>query len=441
MLHRAFGDAAMEAVFGEEATVLGWLRTEAELARSQAAVGDLDPERAEAIAAACTLESIDLERLWVGTANVGYPILPLVRQVDDGLPDAARGSMHYGATTQDIMDTGLALQLVNAIARLDALTRSLGDALAALTEAHLETVMAGRTHGQQAVPVTFGGKSAVFLRQVIRCRDDLEAVRPHVCVVSLHGAAGTSAGLGPRAADVRAQLASRLGLELGDGPRHTARDGLASFGAVCARLAATCARLAREVIDLSRTEIGEVSESGGHHRGASSTMPQKANPIDSEAALGMAATVTSLSGSLYRAMEASHERAAGEWQIEWHVIPQVAVLTAGCLSVSDRIVRGLQVHPERMSANLRLESGRTLAEAYMFALAPGLGRERAHDLVYEAALISRERGIELGEALSQVSRGIADAPSRIDAADYLGRSRADAEAAVADWRRARGAEE
>jgi 3-carboxy-cis,cis-muconate cycloisomerase len=435
LLHRAFGDAPMEAIFSEETTVGGWLRTEAELARSQAAVGDLDTERAEAVAAACTLESIDLAALWAGTANVGYPILPLVRQVHDRLPEHARGSMHYGATTQDIMDTGLALQLASAIARLDELLVSLGDGLAALVEANPDTVMAGRTHGQQAVPITLAGKLAVFLGQLSRGRADLAAVRPRVCVVSLHGAAGTSAGLGPRAPIIRAELATRLGLWRGDGPRHTARDGLASFGALCARLSATCGRLAREVIDLSRTEIGEVSEAGGHHRGASSTMPQKANPIDSEATLGMAASVTALSMALYRAMEAGHERAAGEWQIEWHVLPQVAVLTAGCLAVSDRVVRGLRVDPERMRANLRLEQGRTLAEAYMFALAPRLGRERAHDLVYEAALVSRDLGIELRDAMLHTSGGEAGSLPLIEPEDYVGESRADAEAAVADWRR------
>jgi 3-carboxy-cis,cis-muconate cycloisomerase len=438
MLHRAFGDPVMERVFSEAATVEAWLRTEAELARSQAAVGDLDAARAEAIAAACVLANVDLGGLWQGTANVGYPILPLVRQVDARLPEEDRGSMHLGATTQDIMDTGLALQLSDAIARLDELAGALGDALADLADRHAGTVMAGRTHGQQAVPTTLGAKAAVLLRQVMRGREDLRAARARACVVSLHGAAGTSAGLGPRARDVRAGLASRLGLEAGDGPWHTARDGLAALGGVCARLAATCARLAREVIDLSRTEIAELGEAGGHHRGASSTMPQKANPIDSETVLGMAVTATALAAPLHRAMEAGHERAAGEWQVEWHVLPQLAVMTAGCLLVSERIVRGLRVDPERMAANLGLEQGRTLAEAYMLELAPRLGRERAHDLVYEAALVSRDERIELREALARVmGDGAADLP-RIGPQDYLGDAPRDARDAVAAWRQAFG---
>ena len=188
------------------------------------------------------------------------------------------------------------------------------------------------------------------------------------------------------------------------GPWHVARDGLATFGGVCGRVAAVCARFAREVTDLARTEIGEVAESGGHHRGASSTMPQKENPIDSEAVVGMALTVTALVGSLYRAMEAGHERSAGEWQIEWHVVPQVAVLTAGALGVAARIAGRLRVDPERMARNLDLEQGRILAEAYLFQLAPRLGREAAHDLVYEAATLSKTSGVGLHEAVLATMR-------------------------------------
>jgi len=437
MLHRAFGDPEMEAVFSESAMVDSWLTTEAALARAQASIGEIATERAEAIAAACSVESIDLPSLWQGTATVGYPILPLVRQITERLPESERGSLHYGATTQDIMDTGLSLQLAAAIDRLEELTTVMGDALAQAAETHADTVMAGRTHGQQAVPTTFGAKLATFLRQCHRLRADLTIARASCCQVSLHGAAGTSAGLGPRADEVRAEMARRLNLAAPDGPWHVTRDGIAAFGAVCARAAAMCSRLAREVIDLSRTEIGEVSESAGHHRGASSTMPQKANPIESEAIVGMAASVAASSGGLYRAMEAGHERSAGEWQIEWHLVPQVAVLTAGCLLTAARVVSELQVNEERMAANFDLEQGRTLAEAYMFELAPELGREAAHDLVYEAATASKERRVELRETLGEVAGG-PETVAEIAPSDYTGQAHSDALKAVADWRRGSG---
>jgi len=433
MLQRTFGDVATEAVFSEAATVEGWLRTEAALARAQAHVGELEPERAAVIADACRLDNVDLSTLWADMANVGYPILPLVRQLTERLPEHARGSLHYGATTQDIMDTGLSLQLARALDRLGALTDELGDALALQVEVHAETVMAGRTHGQQAVPTTLGAKLATFLRQVGQVRRELPAHRRAVCLVSLHGAAGTSAGFGPRVDEVRAHMARELSLAVPDGPWHVTRDGLASFAGACARASAVCARLAREVIDLSRTEIGEVSESAGHHRGASSTMPQKANPIDSEAIVGLAANAAAAAGTMYRAMEAGHERSAGEWQVEWHSLPQVAVLAAGCLLVAARVVREMTVDPDRMAANLDLEQGRTLAEAYMFQLAPDLGREEAHDLVYEAALASKSRRIELEQALREVAADGAEI-GRISPADYTGRARDEAVSAVAGWR-------
>jgi 3-carboxy-cis,cis-muconate cycloisomerase len=436
MLHRSFGDAEMEAAFSESATVEAWLRTEAALAQAQATCGELSSERADAIATACRLENVDLGALWTEMANVGYPILPLVRQIDERLPAAERGSLHYGATTQDIMDTGLALQLAATLDRLEVLTIALGDALASQAEAHAGTVMAGRTHGQQAVPTTFGAKLATFLWQADRLRADLATVRERCCLVSLHGAAGTSAGLGPRAREVRAEMARLLGLGVPDGPWHVARDGLADFGAVCARAAGICARLAREVIDLSRTEIRELSESEGHHRGASSTMPQKANPIDSEAIVGMAVSAGATAGALYRAMEAGHERSAGEWQVEWHVLPQVAVLAAGCLRITERVVREVQVFPDLMASNLALEQGRTLAEAYMFRLAPELGREDAHDLVYAAATASRSRGIDLVDALAEAAGRLeVKVPVvAIEAADWTGQAVDEATRAVAHWR-------
>ena len=433
MLHRAFGDTAMEAIFSEEATVDGWLRTEAALARAQAQAGELEPERAESIAAACRIDNVDLSALWADTANVGYPILPLVRQLTERLPEHARGSLHYGATTQDIMDTGLSLQLVEAVDRLAVLTDDLGDALARQAQIHAHTVMAGRTHGQQAVPTTLGAKLATYLWQVVRLRRDLPALRRAIGLVSLHGAAGTSAGFGPRVDEVRATVADQLGLRTPDGPWHVTRDGLAEFAATCARAAALCARLAREVIDLSRTEIGEISESAGHHRGASSTMPQKANPIDSEVIVGLSVNATAAAGTLYRAMEAGHERSAGEWQVEWHSLPQVAVSAAGCLLVGARVVNEMSVDRERMAANLALEHGRTLAEAYMFQLAPRIGREAAHDVVYEAARESKARGLELEQALAEVPGGPGTITS-IGPEDYTGQAGEEAARAVAAWR-------
>jgi 3-carboxy-cis,cis-muconate cycloisomerase len=395
-----YGDECTGELLSAEATIRSWLRVEAALATAQAELGVLGAPDAAAIRAAARLENIDTELLWAQTRTVGYPILSLVRQIDAALPAAHRGHVHYGATTQDIMDSGLALQLDAAARRLAELLGDLGDALARLAEHHVRTLMAGRTHALHAVPTTFGAKLAGYLGELARHRDRLGAARARVAVVSLFGAGGTSAAYGPRAAELRARVAELLGLATTDLPWHVARDNVTEFGLVTAMLTATCARFAREVVDLSRTEIGEVAEAAGHHRGASSTMPQKANPIESEAVIGLATTAGALSSALFRSMEAGHERSAGEWQAEWQVLPQLVSLGAAALGTTAAIATGLRVFPAAMRANLTADGGLIMAEAYLMRLAPRLGRERAHDAVYQAVGECRQTGRPLGATLA-----------------------------------------
>ncbi|MCU1649365.1 MAG: 3-carboxy-cis,cis-muconate cycloisomerase, partial [Pseudonocardia sp.] len=363
MLVGLYGDEPTGRLLSAEATIDSWLRVEAALATAQGELGVLAREDSAAIVAAATLDNIDAELLWEQARNVGYPILSLVRQIDEALPAARRGHVHYGATTQDIMDSGLAVQLDAAARRLGELLGDFGDALAELAERHVDTVIAGRTHALHAVPTTFGAKIAGYLGELARHRDRLDAARSRVAVVSLFGAGGTSAAYGERAAALRARVAELLGLAGADVPWHVARDNIAEFGLVCALLAASCARFAREVVDLSRTEIAEVAEVAGHHRGASSTMPQKINPIGSEAIIGLSATTGALSSALFRIMEAGHERAAGEWQAEWQVLPQLISLSAAALTTAASTAGGLQVFPEAMRANLDVDGGLIMAEA------------------------------------------------------------------------------
>ncbi|HTE62449.1 MAG TPA: lyase family protein [Solirubrobacteraceae bacterium] len=437
LLLSLFGDPEMNAILSLDETVRGWLRAEAALAEAQCAADLLSADATAAIVRAAVPESIDMDALLASARNVGYPILPLVRMIDAAAGSAGQGRVHLGATTQDIMDTGLALQLQRAAARLQQLTQALGDALALLVERERDTVMAARTHAQQAVPTTFGAKIAVFLGEVTRHRERLTSAAERVAFVSLHGAGGTSAALGERAAEVRASMAQRLGLRASAVPWHVARDGIAELGQVSAQLAATTARLGREVVALSRTEIGELAEREGHHRGASSTMPQKTNPIGSEAAIGMAIAAGATSAALLRAMEAGHERAAGEWQVEWHVLPQVLALSAGALATAGEVARELQVRRDAMRSNAGDGRGLIMAEAYMMRLAPTLGRERAHDLVYEAAQQARGDGLDLEGALRAVgrARGIAQlaALEPLGPEDHLGQTGAACAEALAAW--------
>ena len=244
LLPELFGDGGMADVFSAESTVSAWLRVEAALARAQADAGVLAESEAEAIAGACVLTNIDMERLWREAVNVGYPILPLVRMIAAALPEGPNGRVHYGATTQDIMDSALSLQMGEALDRLLVLLGEFGDALARLVEEHAGTVIAARTHAQQAVPTTFGAKIAVLLAEVTRQRERLRAAARTVRIVSLFGAGGTSAALGAQAATVRKGMAVRLGLRTTDVPWHVARDGVVEFGVACAGVTATAARFA-----------------------------------------------------------------------------------------------------------------------------------------------------------------------------------------------------
>ncbi|TDE16105.1 3-carboxy-cis,cis-muconate cycloisomerase [Jiangella asiatica] len=408
------------------------MRAELALCQAQASVGVVDDHDVQALKSRLAEQPVDLPTLWEESRNVGYPVLPLVRQLAEPVDGARPPRVHWGATTQDIMDTGLVLQLVAAGRRLDELLREFGDALAALAGRHRSTVMAARTHAQQAVPTTFGAKIATYLGQVSRDLARLRTAAAAVGVVSLYGAGGTSAALGSTAAAVRRAMAAELGLAADDVPWHVARDRLVEFGAACAAAAGTAGRFGREIVDLSRTEIAEVREVDGHHRGASSTMPQKRNPISSEAMLGFSVHATTLLPGLYRALEAGHERATGEWQAEWMIVPDLACSTAAALALAADTARGLQVDAAAMASNMGAEGGSVLSEAYMMRLAPHLGRERAHDTVYAAAARARAEGTTLDEAV-RTAEVAALLPEPIAPGDYVGEAETSCDRALEAW--------
>src|SRR5438477_5054787 len=434
-----FGDQEVNRLFSEESLVAAWLEVERALADAQAELGVIPAEAASEIAAAAVPEHVDLAALREQTLVVGYPILPLLEQIVQRSPAAGR-HLHRGATTQDVMDTGLALVGRRALDRVETLVQALGDRLAALAEEHRRTVMPGRTHTRPAVPITFGGKVAGWLAELSRHVERLRSARARLAVVQLFGAAGTAAALGPKSREVRHAVARRLGLGAVDVPWHTARDGVAETGFALAALAGLCGRIAREVVELSRPELGELREEGGHHRGASSTMPQKANPIASEAVIGMSLLAAQYVGPLLAALQGTHERSAGEWQVEWDAVPAVFAAAGGAVAGAARVVEGLRVFPERMRANLELEGGTIMAEPAMMAVGEALGRAEAHDAVYEAAALARAEGLSLAAALQRtLAHDVLAALPPLDevlAPDaYLGETDAIVSAACESWRR------
>jgi len=393
-----FGDQEVIRLFSEESLVAAWLEVERALADAQAELRVIPAEAAREIAAAAVPEHVDLAALREQTLVVGYPILPLLDQIVQRSPAAGR-YLHRGATTQDVMDTGLALVGNRALGCIETSVRTLGDLLASLAEEHRRTVMPGRTHAQPAVPIAFGGKAAVWLSELTRHVERLRSARAGLAIVQLFGAAGTAAALGPLSRDVRHGVARRLRLRAVDVPWHTARDGVAEAAFALAALAGLCGRIAREVVELSRPEIGELREEGGRHRGASSTMPQKSNPIGSEAVIGMSVLAANHVGALLVALQGTHERSAGEWQVEWDAVPAVFAAAGGAAAGAARIVEGLRIFPERMRANLELEGGTIMAEAAMMAVGEALGRAEAHAAVYEACALARSERLSLAAAL------------------------------------------
>jgi 3-carboxy-cis,cis-muconate cycloisomerase len=437
LLAQLFGDRETATIFGRAETIRRWVEVEVALAAAQADCGLIEREDAANIARAAESLDLDEDRFWREARVVGYPILPLVEELVRALPEGAEDRVHFGATTQDIMDTGLILQTRAAVDRLETLICHLGAALRERVERYAATPMAGRTHAQQAVPTTFGAKLATFLDELTRHLERLGEARSRVLVISLHGAAGTSAASGPDATAVRAALADALGLTFTDVPWHASRDRLAELSWLAAAVAETCARLAREVVDLSRTEIAEVAEGSAHHGGASSTMPQKRNPVRAEAIIGFAGAATALAPAQLRAVEAGHERSAGEWQIEWQVFPQALFNAASALAVAGELVEGLTVDTHAMLDNLTADNGAIMAEAMMMSLAREVGRNRAHDLVYKATGLARERGIPVQEALAEVvGPDLRVAP--IAPAEYLGDADRTCRAAIVAWERVAG---
>jgi 3-carboxy-cis,cis-muconate cycloisomerase len=437
-----YGDAEMAELFSEEALIESWLLVERELAGAQADEGVISEASAAIIRSEAVASKVPVARLRELTMKVGYPILPLIEIVAADSPPELGERIHWGATTQDIMDTAFSVRVSRALDLFDRRLDALGDTASALAVQHRSTVMAARTHGQQAVPTTFGAKVSVWVAEISRHRDRSAALRDRLTTVSLFGAGGTSAAMGPKSAAVRRNLAQRLALHASDVPWHSARDAVAEAGFVLAAAAATCGKIALEIIELSRTEIGEVRESWVSGRGASSTMPQKANPIDSEVVIALATMAGQQASNLLVAMRVGHERAAGEWHIEWDAIPTIFCQTSAALDITARGLDRLEVLASRMRDNLGLDGGLIMAESLMMAVAEVMGRNAAHDCVTAVCVRARKTGRPLAAvAREQLPPDVQAALPPLDELltpdRYLGEAGRIVDTAVASWRERR----
>ena len=378
-----FGTEAMRRVWSDENRTAKYLEIESALARVQGRLGIIPQKAADEIVRNCRIDNIDMDKLRQQTERIGYPILGVVQQLVEKCAGGLGEWCHWGATTQDITDTATVLQIREALAIIEQDLATISASMADIAKKHRDTPMIGRSNLQQAVPVTFGYKMAGLLSAIERHRERLSQLRPRVLTGEFAGAAGTLASLEKGALETQEGLMRELGLAQPLIAWHTIRDNIAETGGFLGLVCGTLGKLSMDVKLMMQTEVGEVYEPFAHGRGSSSTMPQKRNPISSCYIHACASVVRQHSAALLDAMIADHERSTGPWEIEWIVLPEAFVLTAGALNQSKFVLAGLEVDAKRMRDNLDLTNGLVVSEAVMMGLAPYLGREHAHDLVYD----------------------------------------------------------
>jgi 3-carboxy-cis,cis-muconate cycloisomerase len=378
-----FSTDPMRRIFADENRIQKYLDIEAALARAQARLGVIPQDACDEICQHCSVREYDFAKLKAQTERIGYPVLPVVQQLVGLCRDGLGEWCHWGATTQDITDTATILQIREALDLVEADIVGIADALASLAKRYRDTPMAGRSNLQQAVPITFGYKCATWLAAFERHRQRIAELRPRVLVGEFGGAAGTLSSLGTRGLDVQAALMKELGLGQPEIAWHTVRDRIAEVGCFLGLVTGMCGKIAFDVKLMMQTEVEEVYEPFHEGRGSSSTMPQKRNPISCVYITATTSLVRQLVAALLDAMVEDHERATGPWEIEWIAVPEIFSLTAGALAQTRFMVSGLVVDEKKMRANLDITRGLIVSEAVMMGLGPHIGRQYAHDLVYD----------------------------------------------------------
>jgi 3-carboxy-cis,cis-muconate cycloisomerase len=406
--------AAMRAICDDVAYLQYMLDFEAALARAEAAAGVIPAGAPAPIEQACNARAFDLAALAQAATKSGNLAIPLVKLLTAAVAktdaEAAR-YVHWGATSQDVIDTAAMLTLRAAI---DALLSDIDRAIAGFARqarTHRHTAMVGRTWLQHALPIPFGLKLAEYAAALDRSRTRLQRLRSEALALQFGGAAGTLAALGDNGLRVAEKLAQELDLPLPDAPWHTHRDRFAEAASVLAIIAGTCGKIARDVSLLMQTDVGEAFEPSGEGRGGSSTMPHKRNPVAAASALGAATMAPGLAATMLAAQVQDHERSAGPWHAEWPTLPSLLLVTSGALAAIVDIAEGLEADVIRMRANLDTTRGLIMAESVTFALAEKLGKSEAHHLVEAAS----KKAVAEKKALRDVLAGDPKVTQQLDA--------------------------
>lgn len=398
-----FASAEMRALLSDTRRAAEMVRVEIALAKAQAACGIVPADCAAAIAGKLENFVAVRDALGAGTESAGVPVPALVTQLRMVVGGEAAGWIHWGATSQDILDTAHVLVLRDVVATTEAALDRIIDGLGVLARDHAGTVMLARTRMQQAAPTSFGLKAVGWREPLLRHKARLVELKPRLLVAQLGGAAGTLAPLGDQGMAVRKAFAAELGLGLTATPWHNQRDTLVEFADWVALLTGTLGKIGLDVGLLAQSEVGEVRETGEAGRGGSSTLPQKSNPVSSEILVTLARYNASAVGAMHQAMLHEGERSGSAWSLEWLTLPQMILALSGALVHAERLATGLQVDDKRMLANIEATNGLCLAEAAAFALSRHMSRSEAQALVTASCGEVMESGRHLVDLVSRAT--------------------------------------
>jgi adenylosuccinate lyase len=439
LLKHVWGTDELRAIFSDENRVQTWFDYEAALALAQAELGIVPQAAAAEIARKAKVANVDLEAIAAEIRRIKHPLVPALRALQAACVDGHGEYVHFGPTTQDVLDTGTMLQLKAAHAVFTRDLRDIGRELFRLAETYKDTPMTGRTHGVQALPITFGHKCAIWLAETGRNHARLVALPERTFVGSLVGAVGTQASLGEQAFALDQMVMAQLGLGVADISWQPARDRLVDYVGTLGLIGGSLTKIANEIIILAHNEIDEVAEPFSEGKVGSSTMPHKRNPVVAEGVVAVGRALRHTVALMHEALVMEHERDATQWRLEWKALPEACLMTGAILAQVKTILRGLEVHPERMRRNLDVLGGFLLSERVMFALADKVGKQSAHEMIYEVAMRGIAQGISFEQALmadAQVAGAISahELKALLDPTTYVGLAPAIVERVLAETR-------
>ena len=402
---RFYGDRyatpASRRIFCDDCRNQRWLDIEAALALAQGGLGVIPQWAAEAIAASAKLENLDLNEVQAEIERTGHSLVGLLRVFETACPDGAGQYIHYGATTQDIQDTGQVLEMRDVLDELDRTLDVIVETLADLADKHASTLATGRTHARAALPMAFGLKVAGWLDEILRDAARLRQMRPRILVVQLFGGVGTMAGFGPHAREVLEGVAGRLGIGVPEIGWHVARDRVVEYVSALALLAGTMGRIGEEVRILGRPEFGEVTEAWQYGKVGSSTMPHKRNPERCEQVVALSKLAAAQPAIALAGMAGDHERDSRTLRVEWACVPDVSHYALAATEIVKEIVTGLTVNVDRLRENAREVADQIASERLMLALGERIGKQYAHERVYALSQAAQDRRVSMQQLLAE----------------------------------------